>query len=223
MRSRWWSCAPPSMWGQRAELRQGETRSQAGRGMMRTVRRVPIGLGLVAATLAVLSVAPTSLAQQIEPRPTRISPPDSISSRPSTITARATSSSTRSGPIEDAKSQMHIDGARVRAVLGLLGQSASVGVVVPYAWLSGRATFRGEEREREVSASGTLGSASPSTSTARPRYPWRSSPTTAKTSSWGAPCGERAPRPVRRRQVPERRADRLVPSPEIGISRHGGR
>jgi hypothetical protein len=34
------------------------------------------------------------------------------------------------------------------------GRSANVAVVVPYAWLSGSATFRGDQVEREVSGFG---------------------------------------------------------------------
>lgn len=122
--------------------------------MMRTVRRVPIGLGLVAATLAVLSVASTSLAQQIEPR--------AYSNIPAGLNFLAAVYNysegdiefDASGPIQDANLQMHTTGLAYVRSFGLLGQSASVGVVMPYAWLSGRATFRGEEREREVSGLG---------------------------------------------------------------------
>lgn len=53
-------------------------------------------------------------------------------------------------PIEDAQVHIHTALVAYARSFGILGKSAKVDVVVPYSWLSGSATFRGQPEERTV-------------------------------------------------------------------------
>jgi hypothetical protein len=119
--------------------------------MMRLVRRVPTVVCLVTALLVVLGVSPVCEAQQIEPRAYSNIPTGLNFLAAFYAYADGDIEFDASGPIQDADLKMHTTGLAYVRSFGLLGRSASVGVVLPYAWMSGRATFRGEEREREVS------------------------------------------------------------------------
>ncbi|HKZ04621.1 MAG TPA: transporter [Methylomirabilota bacterium] len=118
------------------------------------MRRVPTVVGLVTALVVLPGVVPLSEAQQIEPRAYSNIPIGLNFLAAVYAYAEGDIEFDASGPIQDASLKMHTTGLAYVRSFGLLGRSGSVGVVLPYAWMSGRATFRGEEREREVSGLG---------------------------------------------------------------------
>ena len=122
--------------------------------MMRFVRCVPTVSGLVTALLAVLAVSPVSEAQQIEPRAYSNIPVGLNFLAAVYAYSEGDIEFDASGPLQDASLRIHTTGLAYVRSFGVLGRSASVGVALPYAWLSGRATFRGEAGEREVAGLG---------------------------------------------------------------------
>lgn len=122
--------------------------------MMPFVRRIPTVACLVTALLVLLGVAPVSEAQQIEPRAYSNIPTGLNFLAAVYAYAEGDIEFDASGPIQDASLKMHTTGLGYVRSFGLLGRSASAAVVLPYAWMSGQATFRGEQREREVSGLG---------------------------------------------------------------------
>lgn len=119
--------------------------------MMRLVRRVPTVVVFVTALLVLLGAASISGAQQIEPRAYSNIPTGLNFLAAFYAYADGDIEFDSSGPLQDASLKMHTTGVAYVRSFGLLGRSASAAVLLPYAWMSGRATFRGEEREREVS------------------------------------------------------------------------
>lgn len=59
-----------------------------------------------------------------------------------------------SAPIEDATATVHSGFLAYARSLDVWGRSAKVDLVLPYAWLSGNATFAGQPRDRQVSGLG---------------------------------------------------------------------
>jgi hypothetical protein len=57
-------------------------------------------------------------------------------------------------PLEDGDIEVQTTGLGYARVLDVLGRSGKIDVIVPYSWLSGSATFRGEPQEREVEGFG---------------------------------------------------------------------
>ena len=57
-------------------------------------------------------------------------------------------------PIQDASATVHSGFLAYARSLGIWGRSAKIDVVLPYAWLSGSATFAGQPQDREVNGLG---------------------------------------------------------------------
>jgi hypothetical protein len=57
-------------------------------------------------------------------------------------------------PVEDFEITSHVAALGYVRALNILGRSGSLGVVVPYAWVSAQATVVGQERDRDVSGPG---------------------------------------------------------------------
>jgi Putative MetA-pathway of phenol degradation len=122
--------------------------------MMPSVRTVGARLAIAAALLALLGAAADCPAQEIEPR--------AYSNIPTGLNFVAVGyaysagdiSADSSVPLEDASLRVHGSFLGYVRSFDFFGRSANVAVAVPYAWLSGSATFRGDTVEREVSGFG---------------------------------------------------------------------
>jgi hypothetical protein len=122
--------------------------------MMRVVRIFGLALALATGFLALVAVAPAVRAQEIEPRAYANIPTGLNFVAVGYAYSQGDISVDSSVPLEDASLRIH--GAFLGYVrsFDFFGKSANVAVALPYAWLSGSATFRGEAVEREVSGFG---------------------------------------------------------------------
>ncbi len=106
-------------------------------------------------------------------------------------------------PLEDGDVQIHSTVLAYARAVDVWGTSGKFDVVLPFAWVSGTATFQGEPRAREVSGLADPRFRSRSTSMAPPRSRCRSSPTISRTSSSEPACRCPRPGPIRRQQAAE--------------------
>jgi hypothetical protein len=112
-------------------------------------RLVPL---LVGAILAVVST--DGRAQDLEPRAYANTPVGLNFLIAGYTYSRGGVATDPSVPLKDAAIQVHGGMLAYARALGVLGQSAKVDMVLPFARISGSATFAGEPRERDVSGLG---------------------------------------------------------------------
>lgn len=112
-------------------------------------RLVPL---LVGAILAVVST--DARAQDLEPRAYANTPVGLNFLIAGYTYSRGGVASDPSVPLKDAAVQVHGGALAYARAFGVLGQSAKVDMVLPFARISGSATFAGEPRERDVSGLG---------------------------------------------------------------------
>jgi hypothetical protein len=122
--------------------------------MMRVVPTVRIAWAAVLGLLLVLAAAPAALAQEIEPRAYANIPTGLNFVAVGYAYSHGDISVDSSVPLEDASLGVHGTFLGYVRSFDFFGRSANVALALPYAWLSGSATFRGEAREREVSGFG---------------------------------------------------------------------
>jgi hypothetical protein len=117
--------------------------------MMRTVPPVRIAPA-AALGLVLLLTASVSFAQEIEPR--------AYSNIPTGLNFLAIGYAYSQGdvafdasvPLEDASLRVHGTFLGYVRSFEFFGKSANAAIAIPYGWVSGEATFRGQPREREV-------------------------------------------------------------------------
>jgi hypothetical protein len=107
---------------------------------------------LVGAILAAVSTG--AHAQDLEPRAYANTPVGLNFLIAGYTYSRGGVASDPSVPLKDADVQVHSGLLAYARALGVLGQSAKVDMVLPFARLSGSAAFAGEPRERDVSGLG---------------------------------------------------------------------
>ena len=122
--------------------------------MMPAVRTARFALAVVAGLMALFAPVPTARAQEIEPRAYANIPIGLNFVAAGYIYSSGDIAVDSSVPLEDASLRVH--GAFLGYVrsFDFFGRSANVALAVPYAWLTGSATFRGDQVEREVSGFG---------------------------------------------------------------------
>jgi hypothetical protein len=106
--------------------------------------------GPLVVALAVLATAPSALAQDLEPRSYANTPVGLNFLIAGYAYLDGDVATDPSLPLEDAKVHVHSTVLAYARSFGLLGTSAKVDVIVPYAWLSGTATFQGLPASRVV-------------------------------------------------------------------------
>lgn len=120
-----------------------------GRCLVRRIRSR--GLAAVLGVTALVAVASGVHAQDLEPR-AYVNTPVGLNFL---IAGYAYSEggvgTDPSVPLEDAKIQIHTTVLAYVRSLDVWGKSGKLDVVLPYAWVSGTATFAGEPRRRDVS------------------------------------------------------------------------
>ena len=122
--------------------------------MMRAVRSFRLALAIASGVLALLMTAPGARAQEIEPRAYANIPIGLNFVAVGYAYSHGDIAVDSSVPLEDASLRIHATFLGYVRSFDFFGRSANVAVAVPYAWLSGSATFRGDQVEREVSGFG---------------------------------------------------------------------
>jgi hypothetical protein len=122
--------------------------------MMQAVPTVRIARAAALGLLLVLAAAPAALAQEIEPR--------AYSNIPTGLNFLALAYVYSQGdldtdlPLDDTSLRVHGSALAYVRSFSFFGRSANIALALPFAWVRGEATFRGERRERE-----TVGMADP--------------------------------------------------------------
>src|SRR5262245_57870802 len=109
------------------------------------------GLALVVIVLATIT---TAGAQDLEPRAYSNTPVGMNFLLLGYSYTHGNSVFDSSAPIKDASVTVHSGLLGYARSLGIWGRSAKIDLVLPYAWLSGSATFAGQPEERQVSGLG---------------------------------------------------------------------
>lgn len=122
--------------------------------MMRPVRTIRLALAFAAGILALLAGVSACRAQEIEPRAYANIPIGLNFVAAGYVYSAGDIAVDSSVPLEDASLRVHGTFLGYVRSFDFFGRSANVAVAVPYAWLSGSATFRGDQVEREVSGFG---------------------------------------------------------------------
>jgi hypothetical protein len=118
---------------------------------MAVVRIVRTGVAIGLALLGLLGAVPDGAAQEIEPRSYSNIPVGLNFLAVGYVYSKGDVATDPSVPLEDASLSVHGTALGYVRSFALFGQSASAAVLLPYAWVSGEATFQGEPRAREVS------------------------------------------------------------------------
>jgi hypothetical protein len=124
-------------------------------------RRIPLGglLRVVAVLLlggppATWLAAPAAVAQDLEPRAYTNTPIGLNFLVAGYIYQEGDVATDSSLPLDDAKVHVHATLLAYARSFALLGKSAKVDVILPYAWASGSATFQGEPHDRKINGLG---------------------------------------------------------------------